>query len=159
VAKVPYRCGVSIQELQTDYKAANFLSTLKHFLTSRATRDNIVLPVELDQIDVFSQLYVESAPSMVKGHSSVWQKICARPKVTAHGHKAKSPARFDTAFVWDKGCQQSFLAGPDGKYQVFSTRRVCTDKYLTASCAYHAGSSHFQAARASQGSPPSTGVH
>jgi len=117
-----------------------------------------VLPVESDQINVFSWLYVESVPSMVTGHGSVWQKIRARPKIAAHGHKAESPARFNMPFVWDKGCQQSFLAGPDGKYQVFLMRRVCADKYLTASCAYHAGSSHFQAARASQGSPPSTGI-
>ena len=66
-----------------DYKAPEFLSALKHFLTSHTTQDNVVLPVESDHFDVYSQLYIESPPSMVTGHSSVWKKIHARLKVTA----------------------------------------------------------------------------
>ncbi|KIM62572.1 hypothetical protein SCLCIDRAFT_72925, partial [Scleroderma citrinum Foug A] len=39
--------------------------------------------------------------------------ISARPKVAARGCKASSPARFDMAFVWDKGHQQSFFSACD----------------------------------------------
>ena len=92
VAKVPYCCGVSVQELQSDFKAPEFLSALKLFLTSHATQDKVILPVESDQFDIFSRLYVESEPSVVTGHGRVWQKICARLKVAAHGCKAESPA-------------------------------------------------------------------
>ncbi|KIM55951.1 hypothetical protein SCLCIDRAFT_29991 [Scleroderma citrinum Foug A] len=113
VMKVPYHRGVSVQELETDYKAPEFLSVLKHFLTSHTTQANIVLPVELDRFNIFSRLYVESMPSVVTGHGSVWQKISARPKVAARGRKASSPARFDTAFVWDEGHQQSFFSARD----------------------------------------------
>ena len=63
---------------------------LKLFFTSHTTQDKVVLPVESDQFDVFNRLYVESEPSMVTGHGRVWQKICVRLKVAAHGHKAKS---------------------------------------------------------------------
>ena len=99
-----------------DYKAPKFLSALKHFLTSCMTQDNVVLPVELDRFDVYSWLYIESPSSMVTGHSNVWQKIHARSKVTANGHKAKSPARFDMAFVWDEGHQGYFFSGRGSKY-------------------------------------------
>ena len=92
MAKVPYHRGISLEELQVDDKAHEFLTVLKHFLTSHATRDKVVLPVESDRFDVFRRLYVESAPSMVTGHGSTWQKIRARPKVVAHGCKAESPA-------------------------------------------------------------------
>ena len=64
----------------------------------------------------------------------------------------------DTAFVWDEGRQQSVFAGPDGKYRASSARRVCADRYLTASDAYHTSARHFQAAGSSRGLPPSTGV-
>ena len=121
VAKVPYYHGVSLQELQVDYKAPEFLSVLKHFLTSRMTQDSVILPVESDHFDVYSQLYIESSPSMVTGHSSVWQKIHARLKVAANGRKAKSPARFDMVFVWDEGHQGSFFSGRDSKYLVSSS--------------------------------------
>ena len=77
-----------------------------------------MVPVELDQFDIFSWLYVESAPSVVTGHSSVWQKIHARLNVAACGHKAESPTRFNTAFVWDEGDQQAFVSVHDGKYLV-----------------------------------------
>jgi len=59
--------------------------------------------MESDQFNVFNQLYVTSGPSVVTGHSSSWQRICARLKVAACGHKAESPTRFNTAFVWDEG--------------------------------------------------------
>jgi len=158
VGKNPYDCGVSVQDLQSEYKALEFLSVLKQFLISHMTHDKVVLPVKSDRFDVFSCIYVKSGPSMVTGHGSVWYKIRARPKVTGHGCKAESPARFNMAFVWDKGHQQSVFAGPDGKYQVTSARRVCADGYLTASDAYHTSAHHFQAAGSSRGLPPSTGV-
>ena len=158
VGKNPYDHGVSVQDLQSEYKALEFLSALKQFLISRMTHDKVVLPVESDRFDVFSRIYVESGPSVVTGHGSVWHKIRARPKVTGRGHKAESPARFDTAFVWDEGRQQSVFAGPDGKYRASSARRVCADRYLTASDAYRASARHFQAAGSSRGLPPSTGV-
>ncbi|KIM51904.1 hypothetical protein SCLCIDRAFT_33078 [Scleroderma citrinum Foug A] len=99
VAKNPYHHGVAVQELQIDYKAPEFLSALKDFLTSHMTRDKVVLPMESDCFNIFSCLYVNSQPSMVTGHGSAWLKICARLKVAAHGHKAESPSKFDTAFV------------------------------------------------------------
>ena len=37
VAKLPSHCGVSVQQLQTDYKVPNFLAALKVFLDSRVT--------------------------------------------------------------------------------------------------------------------------
>ncbi|KIM65169.1 hypothetical protein SCLCIDRAFT_68842, partial [Scleroderma citrinum Foug A] len=39
--------------------------------------------------------------------------ICAKPKVAASGHKAGSPARFDTMFVWDEGHEPRDSFGPD----------------------------------------------
>ena len=48
VAKLPSHHGVSVQQLQTNYKAPNFLTVLKVFLNSHATRDKVVLPVESD---------------------------------------------------------------------------------------------------------------
>jgi len=44
------------------------------------------------------------------------KKNCAKPKVAARGHKAESPARFDTTFVWDEGHQPRDSFRPDGKY-------------------------------------------
>ena len=37
VAKLPSHRGVSVQQLQTDYKVPNFLAVLKVFLNSRVT--------------------------------------------------------------------------------------------------------------------------
>ena len=95
VGKNPYDRGVSVQDLQSKYKALEFLSALKQFLISRMTHDKVVLPIESDRFDVFSHIYVESGPSVVTGHGSVWHKIRARPKVAGRGRKAESPARFD----------------------------------------------------------------
>ncbi|KIM66670.1 hypothetical protein SCLCIDRAFT_1149740 [Scleroderma citrinum Foug A] len=69
--------------------------------------------MESDQFDVFNQLYIKIEPSVVTGHDSSWQKICAKPKVAACGCKARSPARFDTVFVWDEGHQPRVFWGPD----------------------------------------------
>ena len=116
VAKSPSQRAVSVQQLQTDYKAPNFLAALKLFLNSCATQDEVVFPKESDQFDMFNQLYVASGPSVVTRHDRSWQKICAKPKVAACGHKPKSPARFDTMFVWDEGHQPRGFIRPDGMY-------------------------------------------
>ncbi|KIM60702.1 hypothetical protein SCLCIDRAFT_26392 [Scleroderma citrinum Foug A] len=113
VAKLPSHRGVSVQQLQTNYKAPDFLAALKVFLNSRATQDKVVLPVELDRFEVFNQLYVKSGPSVVTRHGHGWQKIHAKPKVAAHGRKVKSPERFDTVFVWDEGHQPEDSFGPN----------------------------------------------
>ena len=113
--KIPQH-GVSVQQLQTDYKAHNFLAALQLFLNSHATQDEVVCPKESDQFDVFNQLYITSGPSVVTGHGHSWKKICAKPKVAASGHKAGSPARFDTMFVWDEGHELRDSFGPDSKY-------------------------------------------
>ena len=47
VAKLPSHHRVSVQQLQTDYTAPDFLAALKVFLDSHATQDKVVLPVEL----------------------------------------------------------------------------------------------------------------
>ncbi|KIM61751.1 hypothetical protein SCLCIDRAFT_25557 [Scleroderma citrinum Foug A] len=112
VAKSPSRCGVTVQQLQTEYKAPKFLAALKDFFNSCATREKVVLPEELDLFDLFNQLYIKRDPSVVTGHGSSWQKVHAKLKVTACGHKPESPARFDTAFMWDEGLQPTVL-GPD----------------------------------------------
>ena len=120
VAKFPSQCGVSIQQLQTDYKAHDFLAVLKLFLNSRATQDEVVFPKESDQFDVFNQLYITSGPSVVTGHGHSWKKICAKPKVAVNGRKAGSPTRFDTVFVWDEGHEPRDSFGPDSKYLALS---------------------------------------
>ncbi|KIM52400.1 hypothetical protein SCLCIDRAFT_61919, partial [Scleroderma citrinum Foug A] len=51
------------------------------------------------------------------------EKIRAKPKVAACGRKAGSPARFDTAFVWDKGHQLRVFWGPD-KMQIAQVRVI-----------------------------------
>ena len=94
VAKFPSHRRVSVQQLQSNYQAPELLPVLKDFLSSHATQDKLVLPVETDHFDVFNHLYVESRPSVVTGHGAGWQKIRAKLKVAAHGCKAKSPARF-----------------------------------------------------------------
>ena len=48
VEKLPSHHRVSVQQLQTDYKAPDFLAVLKVFLNSHATQDKVVLPVESD---------------------------------------------------------------------------------------------------------------
>jgi len=58
---------------------------------------------------------------MVTGHGPGWQKIHAKLKVAAHGHKAESPTRFDTAFVWDEGHQLSEYFEPNGMYLALLT--------------------------------------
>ena len=121
VAKFPAR-RVSVQQLQDDYQVPKFLAALKHFLNSRATRVKVVFPTESDRFEVFNQLYMANGPSMVTGHSSSWHKIRAKPKVAACGRKAESPARFDTAFVWDEGHQPRTLLEPNGTYLVSLTR-------------------------------------
>ena len=137
VAKFPTRRGVSIQQLQSDYKAPDFLDALQRFLTSRVPRDRLVLPVESDTFDVFNHLYIESRPSVVTGHSSGWRKIRAKPKVAARGRKAESPARFDTAFVWDEGRRPSFFSMADGMYLASLSWQVCFDECFTQGCVSH----------------------
>jgi len=75
----------------------------------------------MDHFDIFNHLYVESRPSVVTGHGPGWQKIHAKLKVAAHGHKAESPTRFDTAFVWGEGHQLSEYFEPNGMYLASST--------------------------------------
>ena len=94
---------------------------LTDFLQSHATQDKLILPMETDHFDIFNHLYVESRPSVVTGHGPGWQKIRAKPKVAAHGHKAESPTRFDTAFVWGEGHQLSEYFEPNGMYLALST--------------------------------------
>ena len=118
VVKFPPHCGVSIQQLRTDYKAPKFIEALKHFLTSCAPRGKLVLPTESDTFDVFNHLHVSRGSSVVTGHGLGWQKIRAKPKVAARGRKAESPARFDTVFVWDEGHCPRFFGGHDGMYPV-----------------------------------------
>ena len=116
VEKLPSHHRVSVQQLQTDYKAPDFLAVLKVFLNSHATQDKVVLPVESDQFKVFNQLYVKSGPSVVTRHGHGWQKIRAKPKVTAHGRMVESPERFDTVFVWDEGHWLEDSFGPNSMY-------------------------------------------
>ena len=118
VVKFPPRHGVSVQQLRTDYKAPEFVEALKHFLTSHVPQDKLILPAESDTFDVFNHLHVSRGSSVVTGHGLGWQKIRAKPKVAARGRKAESPARFDTAFVWDKGHRLRFLGGHDGMYPI-----------------------------------------
>ena len=156
VGKFPSWCGVSIQQLQSDYKAPEFLAVLKQFLNSHATRDNVVSPVESDQFDVFNHLYVENSASVVTGHGSSWQNICAKLKVAADGRKAKTPSKFDTAFVWDEGHQPGDSFGPNGTYLTSSTPRMCTDKHF--SNPYHTSACHLQTSKSSWSLPASTGL-
>ena len=155
VAKYPSQC-ISIQQLQNDYKAPKFLEALKHFLNTRATRDQVVLPMESDRFNVFNQLYLASGPSVVTGHSRSWQKIRAKPKGAARGRKAKSPARFDTVFVWDEGHQSGDFFGPDGEYPASSMRRACADEHF--SDPYRSSPRHLQASRAPWSLPTSTSL-
>ena len=131
VGKFPSQHGVSIQQLQSDYKVPEFLAALKQFLNSCATQDNVVSPVESDQFDVFDHLYVENSASVVAGHGSSWQKICAKPKVAADGCKAETPSKFDTAFVWDEGHQPGDSFGPNGTYPTSLTLQMCADKHFS----------------------------
>ena len=118
VVKFPPHRGVSIQQLQTDYKAPEFIEALKHFLTSCAPQDKLVLPAESDMFNVFNHLHVSRGTSVVTRHGPGWQKIHAKPKIAACGRKAESPARFDTVFVWDEGHCLRFFGGHDSMYPV-----------------------------------------
>ena len=157
VAKFPTRRGVSIQQLQSDHKAPDFLDALQHFLTSHVPQDRLVLPVESDTFNVFNHLYIESRPSVVTGHSSGWRKIRAKPKVAARGRKAKSPARFDTAFVWDKGHRPSFF-----QWLMVCTWLLCRGKYALTNVllrvAYRTSMCHIQAPWTSWTPPTSAGI-
>ena len=158
VAKSPAQRGVSVQQLHTDYKAPEFLAALKLFLNSCLPQDKVVSPMESDQFDVFNQLYVKIEPSVVTGHDSSWQKIRAKLKVAACGRKAGSPARFDTAFVWDKGHQPRVFGGPDSEYPASSSQEVCADEDFIARDADRSSPRHIQTSQSSWPLPASTSV-
>ena len=116
----------------------------------------MVSPVESDQFDVFNHLYVENSASVVTGHGSSWQKIRAKPKVTADGRKAETPSKFDMAFVWDEGHQLGNSFGPNGTYPTSSTLRMCADEHF--SDPYRTSACHLQTSKSSQYLPASTGL-
>ncbi|KAI6154402.1 hypothetical protein EDD17DRAFT_1779867 [Pisolithus thermaeus] len=73
VAKTPPHHQVSIDSIESDYKAIEFLPTLEHFLVSQL------------------------------GQKQSFQKIHTSPKTATCGQKAKTTARFDTIFIMDEG--------------------------------------------------------
>lgn len=82
VAKTPPRHQVSIDRIECDYGAVEFIPALERFLASRLGGYQMIQPF-----------------SIVTGHSRSFQKIRASPSFAARGHKSETPARFDTVFI------------------------------------------------------------
>ncbi|KAI6101513.1 hypothetical protein EDD16DRAFT_1696818 [Pisolithus croceorrhizus] len=102
VAKIPPHHQVSVNSIESDHQAFEFLPALEHFLVSQLGRKRVIRPIRSDQFDVYNYLYVTSGPSVIAGHSQSFQKIRASPKMAAHGRKAETPTRFDTVFMMDR---------------------------------------------------------
>ncbi|KAI6011028.1 hypothetical protein BKA83DRAFT_4467357 [Pisolithus microcarpus] len=96
VAKTPPRRQVSVDSIEGDYKATEFLPALEHFLVSRLGRERVIRPIRSDRFDVYNYLYVTTGPSVITGHGQSYQKIRASPKIASRGWKAETAARFDT---------------------------------------------------------------
>ncbi|KAI6027998.1 hypothetical protein BKA83DRAFT_4462563 [Pisolithus microcarpus] len=105
VAKVPPHRQVSVDHIQSDYNAQDFVPALKHFLSSRSGRQQVIQPIESDRFDIYNQLYIETGPSSITGCGPCLQKIRASPKVTVRGRKAEIPGHFDTVFVLEEDHQ------------------------------------------------------
>ncbi|KAI6020335.1 hypothetical protein BKA83DRAFT_4527015 [Pisolithus microcarpus] len=95
VAKTPPHRQVSIDSIEGDYKATEFLPTPEHFL-------RVIWPIRSDRFDVYNYLYVMTGPSIITGHGQSYQKIRVSPKIASHGWKAETAARFDTVFMMDE---------------------------------------------------------
>ncbi|KIK25343.1 hypothetical protein PISMIDRAFT_66540, partial [Pisolithus microcarpus 441] len=102
VAKTPPHRQVSVDSIESDYKATEFLPALEHFLVSRLGRKQVIRPMRSDRFDVYNYLYVTTCPSVISGHGRSFQKIRASPKIASRGQKAETAARFDTVFVTDE---------------------------------------------------------
>ncbi|KAI5987191.1 hypothetical protein EDD15DRAFT_2174021 [Pisolithus albus] len=102
VAKTPPRRQVSVDRIECDYGALEFIPALERFLASRLERHQMIQPNCSDRFDVYNYMYVETGPSVITGHDRSFQKIRASPNVAARGRKNESPARFDTVFILDE---------------------------------------------------------
>ncbi|KAI6018454.1 hypothetical protein BKA83DRAFT_4464902 [Pisolithus microcarpus] len=102
VAKTPPRRQVSVDSIEGDYKATEFLPALEHFLVSRLGRERVIRPIRSDRFNMYNYLYVTTGPSVITGHGQSYQKIRVSPKIASRGRKAETAARFDTVFVMDE---------------------------------------------------------
>ncbi|KAI6095192.1 hypothetical protein F5141DRAFT_1191401 [Pisolithus sp. B1] len=89
VAKTPPHCHVSINCIENDYLALEFLPTLEQFLVSQLGQCQVIQPIRSDWFDVYNHL-------IISGHGQSLQKIHALCRIAAHGREAKIPARSDT---------------------------------------------------------------
>ncbi|KAI6094678.1 hypothetical protein EDD16DRAFT_1683229, partial [Pisolithus croceorrhizus] len=99
VAKTPPRHQVSIDHIECDYGAIEFIPALEHFLASCLGGYQMIQPFRFDRFDMYNYMYVETGPSIVTGHSQSFQKIRASPSFATCGRKNETPARFDTLFI------------------------------------------------------------
>ncbi|KAI6158606.1 hypothetical protein EDD17DRAFT_1428240, partial [Pisolithus thermaeus] len=90
---------VSIDHIECDYGAIEFIPALEHFLASCLGGYQMIQPFRFDRFDMYNYMYVETGPSIVTGHSQSFQKIRASPSFATCGRKNETPARFDTLFI------------------------------------------------------------
>ncbi|KAI5989557.1 hypothetical protein EDD15DRAFT_2171255 [Pisolithus albus] len=128
VAKNPPRRQVSVDSIESDHNAFEFLPALEQFLVSQWGRKRLIRPTRSDQFDVYNHLYVTSGPSVISGHGQSFQKIRASPKIATRGRKAEIPARFDTVFVKDeeRPCtsNRGYILSPHRGMQVAQVRVI-----------------------------------
>ena len=112
VAKQPSRRRLTVEQLNTEYKAIDFLRALGEFLASRSSPNRVVQPVQIDRFDVYKQVSIMVGRSTITGHDQSKLKVRARPDVAAHGHKASTPGQFDTVFILEDGywCTSAFTS-------------------------------------------------
>ncbi|KAI6029102.1 hypothetical protein BKA83DRAFT_4461835 [Pisolithus microcarpus] len=67
VAKTPPHRQVSVDSIESDYKATEFLPALEHFLVSQLGRKWVIRPMRSDRFDVYNYLYVTTCPSVISG--------------------------------------------------------------------------------------------
>ncbi|KAI6095825.1 hypothetical protein EDD16DRAFT_1491663 [Pisolithus croceorrhizus] len=108
VAKTPPCRHLSIDCIESDYLAFEFLPALEQFLVSQLGQRRVIQPIRSDRFDVYNHLYVVTGPSIISGHGQSLQKIHASRRIAAHGCKAETPARSDTVFFY---CTNHSLSG------------------------------------------------
>ncbi|KAI5989448.1 hypothetical protein EDC04DRAFT_2873164 [Pisolithus marmoratus] len=93
----------TMDQIHSEYKAPDFIVTLKQFLASLSSQNQAVQPTDSDHFDVFHSISIAIAPSTITGHDKGMQRVQATPRINAHGHKPEIPAHFDTVFVSEAG--------------------------------------------------------
>ncbi|KAI6012379.1 hypothetical protein EDC04DRAFT_2579787, partial [Pisolithus marmoratus] len=124
ITKYPAHCRVIMDQICIEYKAPDFILTLKQFLASPSSHCSIIHPTESDRFDIFHSLNIAVGPSTITGHDEGMQRAWATPMITARGCKPKCPGHFDTVFVLEDSHQCTDALVPNSMSRV-CVARIC----------------------------------